>query len=51
MNQQPCLKIPGIFMGREAGQLRERVRAEVNPTRLRDFRTLLTTQAPSSSAE
>ena len=37
--------------GPEAGQLRERVWAEVNPTRLRDFRTLLTTQAPNSSAE
>lgn len=38
-------------MGPEAGQLRERVRAEGNPTRLQDFRTLLTTQEPNSSAE
>ena len=51
MYQQSCLKIPGIFMGPEAGQLRERARAEVNPTWLQGFRTLLTTQAPNSSAE
>ena len=38
-------------MGPEAGQLRERVRAEVNSTWLQGFRTLLTTQAPNSSAE
>ena len=38
-------------MGPEAGQLREQVRAEVNPIWLQNFRTLLTTQAPNSSAE